>query len=321
MKPTAQQLNEWLSANHQDAINAFEQQGMTLRFVDGPENYHQDWPSLAVGAEGVGFTFQTNHQWHSDPRQLVSQALDRAPAFQQAFSAARQQYGDKPLPIAKPPTWATPLVVRGQDWDIANHQPETTTKTRQAQQNDWLRHGSKSGYEDVADLVGELCERQAFFDRLRTPEGVLSLVRGPDTLTFNEDLDIYALNADPRCGFMFEFHEGGDGCAVNPTAFYEDPDYGRMYCLHDKSRALLSAGGIRYETDGFDNLTPTLTAKDLNMDPVVMNTMADMGMAPLDILRFDVQKAEAESSAGEEYLQSMDGDIFASQESDQGFML
>lgn len=319
MKPTAPQLNEWLLANHQDAINAFEQQGMTLRFVEGPENYHQDRPSLAVGAEGVGFSFQLNHQWYADPRQLVAQALDRAPAFQQAFAAAREQYGDKKLPMTGP-GHAPPMCIRGQGWDICNHQATATKKDASAQNLQWTRFHDIESHQDVAQLVGELCERQAFFDRLRKPDEVLALVRGPDALTFNDGLDVYALNADRRCGFTFEFHEGAEGCAVDAVAFYEDPDDGRMYVLHDKARALLSAHGVRYETDGFDNLTPTLTAKDLGMDPIVMNTMADMGMSPVELIRFDAQKAQAETSIGDEYLASLDGNVFESEDVQQGFM-
>ena len=310
----AQQLNDWLAANHQDAIKTLSQQGMTLRFVHGPENYHQDRPSLAVGAEGVGFTFQLNHQWHSDPRQLVAQALDRAPAFQQAFSAARQQYGDNPLPIAKPPTWATPLVVRGQNWDIANHQPETTTKTRQAQQNDWLRHGSKSGYEDVAQLVGELCERQALYDRLRTPEGLLALVREPGAMRYVEDNDAYTLN-NPHVQLMLSVETTDQGTLFNTSALALDPKYGRYFPLCDKTTARLSSDGIGYTTDGFDLLTPAITAKDLDMDPAVLDTFVSMDMKPVDILTFDVQKAQASASA--DYLADLDMDMF-SQENDQG---
>lgn len=132
MKPTAQQLNEWLLANHQDAINAFEQQGMTLRFVEGPENYHQDRPSLAVGAEGVGFTFQTNCQWEVGPVGMVEEALSRKDDFQPALAAAEKQYGASPLPIAKPAHYYTkPLMVGHAGWHIANNQEKNNAQCGQ----------------------------------------------------------------------------------------------------------------------------------------------------------------------------------------------
>ena len=145
MKPTAQQLNEWLLADAQDAIKTLQEQGLTLRFVEGPENYHQDRPSLAVGAEGVGFSFQLNHQWYADPRQLVAQALDRAPAFQQAFAAAREQYGEKKLPLSTK-DWVAPLLVRGECWDICNDQPTTTKKEAAALRAGTIAGGARPGW-------------------------------------------------------------------------------------------------------------------------------------------------------------------------------
>ena len=325
MKPTAQQLNEWLSANHQDAINAFEQQGMTLRFVDGPENYHQDHASLAVGATGVGFTFQTNHQWEVGPVGMVEDALSRKDDFQPALAAAEKQYGAAPLPIAKPAHYYTkPLMVGHAGWHIANNQEKTTPSATRKQRSFWSQNGPSicEGPDDVADMVHELCERQALYDRLRTPEGVLSLVREPGALVKSKFYDAYEVQAVEGCHLSFgQSDTAEDGVKVTVEVSQWNVGLGRDLVLKDKTTACLSANGIRYETDGFDVLTPAITAKDLNMDPLVMNTMADMGVAPLDILRFDAQKAEAETSAGEDYLQSLDGDIFASESTEQGFML
>ena len=312
MTPTAQELNDWLTANGQSAIKTLAQQGMTLRFVEGPENYHQDRPSLAVGAEGVGFTFQMNHQWHSDPRHLVEQAMDRAPEFQRAFAAAREQYGDKALPLSKR-DWVEPLLVRGECWDICNHQTTTTKKEAANQKHHWLTILHSKGDQDVAQLVGELCERQALYDRVRTPEGLLALVREPGAMRYVEDNDAYTLN-NPHVQLMLSVETTDQGTLFNTSALALDPKYGRYFPLCDKTTARLSSDGIGYTTDGFDLLTPAITAKDLDMDPAVLDTFVSMDMKPVDILTFDVQKAQASASA--DFLDSLDMDMF-SQENDQ----
>lgn len=325
MKPTASQLNEWLLANHQDAINAFTQQGMTLRFVEGSENYHQDRPSLAVGAEGVGFTFQTNYQWKVGPVGMVEDALNRKDDFQLALAVAEKQYGAAPLPITKADHHDTkPLMVGHAGWRIANHQEKTTPSVANKQRMFWSQNGPSNceGHDDVAAMVHELCARQALYDRLRTPDGVLSLVREPGALVKSQFYDAYEVQAFDECRLSFGLSDTlEDGVKVTVEVSQWNSNLCRDRVLRDKTIACLSKKGILYETQGVGDLAPTITAKDLNLDPVVMNTMADMGMGPLDILRFDAQKAEAESSAGEDYLQSMDGDLFASESTEQGFML
>lgn len=307
MKTSAHDLNVWLSANAQHAINDLSRQGLTLRFVDGPANYHQDHASLAVGTEGVGFTFQMNHNQCSDPKWLVEQAVDRAPAFQAAFAAARQQYGPEPLPLAPGLAWRS-LLVRGEGWDVCNDQPTTTAKQGQAQRLHWLRHGAHDDRQDVADLVGKLCQRQALYDQLRTPEGLLALVREPGSMVYNEDEDAYALGADRDCLLMLGYDDSESGRVVSTQALCWDAKNAGFFPLFEKTQALLSPEGVQYSTDGFAPLTTSIDAKDLGLEPSVMEAAAAMGMTPLGMLQFDAARAQAE--AGTDYLADLDGEAF-----------
>lgn len=320
MRKTAAELNDWLAANHQNAINELQQQGMTLRFVDGAENYHQDHPSLAVGAEGVGFTLQTNYQWQVGPIGMVEEATNNKYSFKRAFAAARQQFGDAPLAMTNPSSYDKPYLVRGQRWDIVNHQAETTAKVASAQRLHWMRTHYDVGHEDVSNLVTLLCERQALYDRLRTPEGVLALVREPG-LTYRQDEGAYALKADKNCLLMVGQADQPEGPVITVEAFYWDSNDSRFCPLLDKTSARLTSVGIQYQTDGFGSLTPSIEAKDLGMEPAALETMVAMDMKPIDILQYDVAKAQVEASAGADYLASFDGDVFLPEESqDQGFM-
>lgn len=320
MKTSANDLNAWLSANHQHAINSLSEQGLTLRFVDGPANYHQEHASLAVGAEGVGFTFQMNHNQCSDPKWLVEQAVDRAPAFQAAFAAARQQYGADPLPLAPGLAWRS-LLERGEGWDVCNDQPTTTAKQGEAQRLHWLRHGVHDDRQDVAHLVSKLCQRQvghvlvsklcqrqALYDQLRTPEGLLALVREPGSMVYNEDEDAYALGADRDCLLMLGYDDSESGRVVSTQALCWDAKNTHFFPLFEKTQAQLSSEGVQYSTDGFAPLTTSIDAKDLGMEPSVMEAAEAMGMTPLGMLQFDAARAQAE--AGTYYLADLDGEAF-----------
>ena len=322
MKQSAAELNDWLAANHQSAIDDMSRFGMTLRFVEGAENYHQDKPSLSVGAEGVGFTFQKNGSMYGDPSYLMADTVDRGHDFQQAFSAARQQYGNTSLPIARHALGPTPLMVRGQGWDIANHQTETTTETRRAQQTHWMRHSAQYGvgHENVSYLVDKLCKRQALYDRLRMPEGVLALVREPGSMDYREDEGAYSLKADKECLLMLGQADLPEGSVMTVEALYWASEESCFIPLGPDATAQLSADGIKFHSECFGSLTPSFEAKDLGMDVATLNAMVAMDMKPLDILQFDVAKAETETSASANFLAGLDSESFLGESQDQGFM-
>lgn len=314
MTTSAHELNAWLATHFQDAIHDLSRQGMTLRFVDGAENYHQDHASLAVGAEGVGFTFQTNYPWQAGPIGQVNEAVERANDFQQAFAAARHQYGDKPLPMVG-------MLVRGERWEVCNHQVSTSDKQANAQRAHWLRHGYEDSREDMPGMVQALCARQAFYDRLRTPEGILGLVRAQDSMDYRPDEDAYAFEADPLFRLMLDHQSSDEGRVVITQALYWDDGYLRHFPLSEHTQAKLSPSGIRYTSEGFAPLTPSIDAKDLGLDPDAMEAMVSMGVSPIDLLRFDAAQAQADAVAGADYLAGLDGDLFLDNESQSnGFM-
>lgn len=315
MKPTAQQLNEWLTANGQDAIKTLEEQGMTLRFVEGPENWWQEYPSLAVESEGVGFSFQCNSKGNQNPARMLENAIAQAPSMHIAYASARQQYGDKSLPMDRRDIGA----LRGETWDICNHQTSTNAFQRNFQEKHWRSEFLADGDWDAAQQVQLLCERQVLLDGLQSPKFVLALVRSDNTTVITDPF-VQLTCDNGNFGFNFQIQDDELGCSVTYEAFYRDEECQEYFGFPQHPEALLSEKGIDFQTDYYTNTHGAITAKDLNMDPLVMNTMADMGVAPLDILRFDAQKAEAESSAGEDYLQSLDGDIFASDSTEQGLM-
>ncbi len=322
MTPTEQKLNEWLSANGQDAIKNLAQQGLTLRFVHGPENYHQERPSLLVEAEGVGFSFQQNFCHGMSRAQMLDNAVAKAPAMREAFDHARQQYQSNGLPLQG---GSVQGIIqgephRGAGWDICNHQTTCSTYVRDLQEqrvNDFYRPIASW---DAVKQVKLLCETKRVLENIDNPEFIVALSRHAYTVRAPEGHDMQLTFHEGMLGIRFDYEEGAVEATIR-ASLYHRAGHSTDYFRVGSAMEFLDHDGVSVDNAfGQVYLNTAITAKDLNMDPLVMNTMADMGVAPLDILRFDAQKADAETSAGEDYLQSMDGDIFASDSTEQGFM-
>jgi hypothetical protein len=178
----------------------------------------------------------------------------------------------------------------------------------------WARHSASDQSQDVAAMVTTLCERQTMLDRLRTTEGLLAVVREPDALLWRESLDAFALNDDRECLLMLDIQDDDNGRSVVTQALYWDSCYSNFSPLGSESCAKLSSQGVVVHNEGCSSLTHNIDAHDLGLEQGSLGTMADMGMQPIDILRFDAQKAESEVSAGEDYLASLDGDVFFSEQ-------